>query len=169
MFPKELIPPTITRIIFQMQRGQRFVALGLSAPTGRHAGVPSACPTTSPGPTTSSCEKGTFSRAVWSCSSRSWGLCRGPRRPWWGSRRTESWGWTGSLRANEGKDRKQVQTEGGNVVCIAGYGWGEKELSFWIGIRERKEMGKHGNTNFIPSSCRTLLLFWNGWGCPATS
>lgn len=42
MFPKELIPPTVTQIIFQMQRGQRFAALGLSAPTGRHAGVLSA-------------------------------------------------------------------------------------------------------------------------------
>lgn len=74
MFPKELIPPTITHKIFQMQRECRFMVLGPSAPAGRRAGVATANPSRAHQPSQTQhllpWQRRTFSGTSWSCSSR---------------------------------------------------------------------------------------------------
>lgn len=160
MFPKELIPPTITTKNLSEAKGVEIHDAG-SLCTRRQL-CRSHCfkflqdpPALLNLPPPPMAEESVFQHHLilqqqqeLGTVQRMWEMGEGEVR------QKGSWGWRGSLRVKEKEDKKM---QGGrrNVVCKGGYGRDKKELSLlWGEMAETKEMRKHRNAKLTPSGCR---------------
>lgn len=169
MFPKELIPPTISQKNLPNAKGVQIHGAG-SLCTRRQACRSHHCkslqgpPALLNLPPPPMAEEDIFRHCLVPQQQKELGAVQ---RTWemggGDAGQKTSWGWRGSLRVKEEEDEK-MQTGSRNVVCKAGCEWDKKELSLLRGgMAERKEMGKHRNVNLIPSSCKTQFLVLKWW------